>query len=204
MLPGNQDATLDEFLNPKSMITPGIAGGVVMLITNTLCLQFPEVTPRWIGILLSFIVGLLALVAGEIPKWQRSVYYVLNSLVIFAVAIGTTYAGNAVTRSAMLLPKNFIVENTNTTKTAMMDMFIDTAYAEGDRNDKNLGGVDDGKLDKINEKLDRQERELDSLKQENEELRKKVEDIKNTVKDAGGAGVDRESKTPEKSFFKRW
>jgi hypothetical protein len=26
----------DEFLNPKSMLTPGVAGGIVMMITNSL------------------------------------------------------------------------------------------------------------------------------------------------------------------------
>jgi hypothetical protein len=47
---------------------------------------------------LSFLVGLLVFVArGGVPMWQRAVYYVLNSLIIFAVSIGTNYVGVGVT-----------------------------------------------------------------------------------------------------------
>ena len=89
---------VEEFLQPKAMLTPGIAGGVTMLIANALWVAF-SLPPRWTSLVLSFLVGLLVFVAkGGVPVWQRAVYYVLNSLVIFSVSIGTNYVGVGLTR----------------------------------------------------------------------------------------------------------
>jgi len=92
-------AKVDEFLQPKAMLTPGIAGGVTMLIANALWVAF-SLPPRWTSLVLSFVLGLLVFVAkgGGVPLWQRAVYYLLNSLIIFSVSIGTNYAGVGVTR----------------------------------------------------------------------------------------------------------
>ena len=92
-------AKVDEFLQPKAMLTPGIAGGITMLIANTLWVAF-SLPPRWTSLVLSFVLGLLVFVAkgGGVPLWQRAVYYLLNSLIIFSVSIGTNYAGVGVTR----------------------------------------------------------------------------------------------------------
>ena len=79
------------------MLTPGIAGGVTMLIANALWVAF-ALPPRWTLLVLSFVVGLLVFVAkGGGPAWQRAVYYVLNSLIIFSVSIGTNYVGVGLT-----------------------------------------------------------------------------------------------------------
>ncbi len=82
----------DDFVNPKSMLTPGILGGVIMFITNSVCCQF-TIPPRWVGLFLSFLFGLLVLKAETLSRWQRAVYYVLNSLVIFSMAFGTAKIG---------------------------------------------------------------------------------------------------------------
>jgi len=37
-----------EFFNPKSMLTPGLCGGVTMLITNALAAQF-DAPPNYTG-----------------------------------------------------------------------------------------------------------------------------------------------------------
>ncbi|HEY6157920.1 MAG TPA: hypothetical protein VIV88_10730 [Gemmatimonadales bacterium] len=90
-------ARVDEFLQPKAMLTPGIAGGVTMLIANALWVAF-GLPPRWTSLVLSFVLGLLVFVAkGGVPAWQRAVYYLLNSLIIFSVSIGTNYAGAGLT-----------------------------------------------------------------------------------------------------------
>ncbi|HMC18739.1 MAG TPA: hypothetical protein VKH16_05920 [Gemmatimonadales bacterium] len=92
-----EKARVDEFLQPKAMLTPGIAGGVTMLIANALWVAF-SLPPRWTSLVLSFVVGLLVFVAkGGVPGWQRTVYYVLNSLIIFSVSIGTNYVGVGLT-----------------------------------------------------------------------------------------------------------
>jgi hypothetical protein len=88
---------VEEFLQPKAMLTPGIAGGVTMLIANALWVAF-SLPPRWTSLVLSFLVGLLVFVAkGGVPVWQRAVYYLLNSLIIFSVSIGTNYVGVGLT-----------------------------------------------------------------------------------------------------------
>jgi hypothetical protein len=90
-------AKVDEFLQPKAMLTPGIAGGVTMLIANALWVAF-SLPPRWTSLLLSFVLGLLVFVTTtRVALWQRAVYYLLNSLIIFAVSIGTNYVGVGVT-----------------------------------------------------------------------------------------------------------
>ena len=83
----------NEFLNPKSMLTPGIAGGIVMLISQALSNAFQS--PLAItAIVLSFLVGLLVFIATSIPVWQRIVFYLLNSLIIFSVAVGASAAAS--------------------------------------------------------------------------------------------------------------
>jgi hypothetical protein len=90
-------AKVDEFLQPKAMLTPGIAGGVTMLIANALWVAF-SLPPRWTSLVVSFLVGLLVFVATtRVPVWQRALYYVLNSLIIFSVSIGANYVGVGVT-----------------------------------------------------------------------------------------------------------
>lgn len=88
---------IQDFLNPNSMLTPGMAGGMTMLITNALCQHFP-LPNDWTGLGLSFLFGLLVFVATG-PFWQRSVYYLLNSLVIFCVAAGASGFGASVATS---------------------------------------------------------------------------------------------------------
>jgi hypothetical protein len=87
---------VEEFLQPKAMLTPGIAGGVTMLIANALWVAFgfPQ---RWTSLALSFLLGLLVFVATNVPLWQRAVYYLVNSLIIFSVSIGTNYVGVGLT-----------------------------------------------------------------------------------------------------------
>ncbi len=91
-----EKARVEEFLQPKAMLTPGIAGGITMLIANALWVAF-SLPPRWTSLVLSFLLGLLAFVATKTPLWQRSLYYLFNSLIIFSVSIGTNYVGVGLT-----------------------------------------------------------------------------------------------------------
>lgn len=81
----------DQFLTPEAMLTPGVAGSMSMMIANTLNYQF-DLPNGWCILALSFVFGLLVL-ANSKPLLTRSVLYVLNSLVIFCVAAGTTTLG---------------------------------------------------------------------------------------------------------------
>ena len=58
---------VEEFLQPKAMLTPGIAGGVTMLIANALWVAF-SLPPRWTSLALSSLLGLLVRMA---VRWVR-------------------------------------------------------------------------------------------------------------------------------------
>jgi hypothetical protein len=85
---------MKEFLNPKSMLTPGIAGALTMLITNTLNQQF-QLPGKWIALGLSFLLGTLVFSDKKTVIWQKILLYVFNSLIIFSMAAGTNIAGRA-------------------------------------------------------------------------------------------------------------
>ena len=88
-----------EFLNPNSMLTPGIAGGTTMLISNSLWFQF-GLPPQYSALALSFSLGVLVLVNMKTPVWQKGIYYLLNSLIIFSVGMGTNAIGAATVQQA--------------------------------------------------------------------------------------------------------
>ena len=85
---------MKQFLNSKSMLTPGIAGALTMLITNALMQQF-ELPARWVALALSFLLGTLVFSDKTATVWQRAILYVLNSLIIFSMAAGSNTAGRA-------------------------------------------------------------------------------------------------------------
>jgi len=91
-----------EFLHPKSMLTPGIAGAVAMLITNTLASQF-GLPSNYTALIVSFAIGVIVFVSMPGANIAvRLLYYVLNSLVILSVAIGTNQAGVKATGATRL------------------------------------------------------------------------------------------------------
>ena len=89
-----------DFLTPEAMLTPGVAGSMTMMITNVLALNFAMST-AWTALVLSFVFGLLVLAAAK--EWLvKAVLYVLNSLVIFCVAMGANGIGVARSGQASL------------------------------------------------------------------------------------------------------
>jgi hypothetical protein len=98
----NPEATADEgkfneFLNPKSMLTPGLCGALIMTITNALGTSFNVVGigRTFISLGLSFLLGSLVFAAQLKSIWQKFVLYLLNSFVIFSMAAGTNSATQA-------------------------------------------------------------------------------------------------------------
>lgn len=93
----NLDAVQD-FLHPKSMLTPGMAGGIVMGISTGVG---PAVglDPLHCILGLSFLVGLVVFVSTS-NLWLSVVYYVLNSLIISMMAIGMLANADGVTIGA--------------------------------------------------------------------------------------------------------
>ena len=101
MTRGSGDTTLklDDFLNPKSMITPGAAGGITMMITNTLASQFAGLPGNWTALALSFMFGALTFMyAAHILN--RVIFFVINSLIIFVMAQGSNTLGMSVRQAS--------------------------------------------------------------------------------------------------------
>ena len=73
------------------MLTPGVAGSMTMMITNALATNF-NMPRAWLGLGLSFVFGLLVLVSTK-GILLKGLFYVLNSLVIFCVAVGANGIG---------------------------------------------------------------------------------------------------------------
>lgn len=83
---------MNEFLNPKSMLTPGVAGSLMMFLVNGIGCQFPELPMRYLALFISFLIGSIVWfseIEGRAPMMQKGIYWVLNSMVIFVVGFGT-------------------------------------------------------------------------------------------------------------------
>jgi hypothetical protein len=90
---------MDDFLKSKAMITPGVAGGTTTMIAGTLYSQF-GLPAKWVGLVLSLLFALIVWADRQVPFYQRILFYIINALTIFAVAIGINQAGMAVEKSA--------------------------------------------------------------------------------------------------------
>jgi hypothetical protein len=110
---------MKDFLNPKSMITPGMAGALVMFLSNSICFQFPEIAPRWAALLLSFVLGGIVITAARLQFVSAAGFWLINSLIIFAVAAG----------SAGVASKTTATTATNSTN-SMVDFLISSAHAQ--------------------------------------------------------------------------
>ena len=85
---------MQEFINPKSMMTPGVAGATMMFFVNGLAFAFPELQPRIVALLLSFLIGSIVFAAQSNPPpaaWAKTIYWFVNSLIIFVVGFGTAH-----------------------------------------------------------------------------------------------------------------
>jgi hypothetical protein len=91
-----------DFVNSKSMVTPGFAGGLVMLLANSLIGAFDLVAYRSFFVLgLSFLVGVVVFIDTQVRPGVRFALYVINSLVVFSVAMGTNSVANQAEEATM-------------------------------------------------------------------------------------------------------
>ena len=86
---------VDDFLEPRSMVTPGALGALAMTATNAFCNNFNFLDPGYVGLALSFGFGLTAIIK-KASYLERAVFYVLNSIIIFSVAFGTNQVGKRI------------------------------------------------------------------------------------------------------------
>lgn len=170
-------ADMKEFLNPKAMLTPGVAGAVTMLIGNSVWVAF-GVPPPWTALLVSFLFGLLVLAGTGIPGWQRAIYYVLNSLIIFSMAVGSNTVSVGVGRPAEVR------------QAALLDLKLGVPPAYAQPRDAPQPGRE---LRRQREELERREEEV---RRREQELQRKLEEQQK-----------KEKGTPQqrpRQFFDRW
>lgn len=201
-------ATVDDFLKPQSMLTPGVAGGIVMTIANTLWCNF-TLEPKWSALVLSFAIGAVVFKAVSLPVWQRVIYYVVNSLIIFAVAAGTNFVGTKT--SEALTEANYNSFQKHVAALVGMGALIPEAFAQ----DKQIPESateneeqDDGETAAIRlREAELLKKEADLAAQEAvlmeklEALRKTEAEIQNqqAIKTSEPAGMQK-----ERSFFRNW
>lgn len=90
-----------DFVNSKSMATPGFAGGLVVLLANSLIGAFAIQEYRSFCVLgLSFLVGAVVFADMQVRPGIRFVFYVINSLIVFAVAMGANSVANRAENAA--------------------------------------------------------------------------------------------------------
>ena len=83
---------MDDYIKSKAMVTPGAAGSATTMLTATLSAQL-SLPPSWTGMAISFLFGTLTFADKSVPLLQRFVFYIINSITIFSVAMGVNYAG---------------------------------------------------------------------------------------------------------------
>jgi hypothetical protein len=113
---------MEKFLTPESMLTPGLAGGMTMGITNALAFQFGLIAPgpALIALTLSFLFGLCVFVSSKkSARVVKLLFWVINSLVIFTVAAGSNALGMVATTA-----------QPNQLASRVVEMLVATAHAQ--------------------------------------------------------------------------
>ena len=109
MIPRCQMSEIKDFLNPNSMLTPGIAGGITMMIANSLWVNF-DFPPKYTAIVMCLLLGLMVLAELKAPIWQKPVYYIINVLIIFSVSAGSNVVGMSASQAKLLSEANQLKE----------------------------------------------------------------------------------------------
>lgn len=90
--PEENNVKLTDFLNPRSMLSPGVAGSLVMLVANTLWVQF-MVPQKWSALALSFLLIIPVLIRFSATIFENVIYFIFNGLIVFALAVNTNFVG---------------------------------------------------------------------------------------------------------------
>lgn len=194
---------MNEFLNPKSMTTPGAAGALMMLLANTFCVAFPEVAFRYVALLLSFVIGSIVFKATELGAWERGAYWFINSMIIFSMGIGTS---NIAANVAAHPNSHAALERAVSVIEAFSSIVADTANAQeptGTRPTASSTGTV-GTAAQARESGERQAllKEIEQLRQQNQALQQQKMSI---PKEAQPTEAAREQKAySQQGFFKKW
>ena len=169
------------------MVTPGAAGGMLMLIVNAICFSFPEIEPRYCALVLSFVLGTLVFKATALKLGERAMYWVINSLIIFAMGMGTAnLASNASVQA---------LETDSGSARSVFELIIPEAYA-----DTSNPSIDSDNSEIIST---RQNDEIERLKKENAKLKSLI-DQRSEKSSASTIEREEELQRPKRRFFGGW
>ena len=86
---------MNEFLNSKSMITPGVSGALVTVVTATLSSQF-GLPAKWIALVTSVVLALVIFFLDQAGRViVRILVLLVNAAIIFSVSVGTNTSATA-------------------------------------------------------------------------------------------------------------
>lgn len=125
---------MSEFFNPKSMSTPGAAGALMMLIANALCNNFPEFPFRYVALILSFAIGAIVFSATTMKIWERGIYWVVNSLIIFSMGVGASNIAANVASKQLAQEENSTSVKITSLVSSVMLASVGSAFAQDSKN----------------------------------------------------------------------
>jgi hypothetical protein len=222
----NTNTGFSEFLNSKSMLTPGAAGALVMVLANSLHGAFPELEAKHIAITLSFLIGGIVFVDVGAGIGKRICFYVLNSLIIFAMSSGATHIG-----ANIAIPENPQISsdspNKNSKVISQLSFFSAAYAAESEANNSSevpstnatntneVSGAsntaqpkDEALQSNLSSSQTQHETqlksELDNLKKEQEILLEKMSILDNENKSLKATNYEKVQELKSSGFFQRW
>ncbi len=196
---------MQDFLNPKSMMTPAAAAATMMFIVNGLGAAFPELSLRLAALVVSFLIGSIVF-ASKSPAvsalWAKGVYWVLNSLIIFAFG----FASNNYMAEANAQPKAQAVSQAE--RARMSDWLVPAAYADEQAPAAKSSKQPSRAAPKM--RKEDEEAQLKAEQQKNEELTQKVQALeaaqakqKETAKSSSQTGAEK-PQAQQQPFFRKW
>lgn len=120
---------MSDFLNPKSMLTPGVAGALMMFLANAVCAAFPEAAFRYVALGMSFALGLVVFQTATIRFGEKATYWLLNSLIIFSTGVGASNIAANIEQA----PRSDVHAAASAKIAAVVDWFVADAAAQPER-----------------------------------------------------------------------
>lgn len=186
---------MNDFLNPKSMLTPGAAGALVMFLSNAVCQAFPEIAFRYVALGLSLLVGGIVFTATTMEIVSRICYWVLNSLIIFAMGVGSSNIGANLTQDQGAAHNSAYLDSPS----SLGGLIISSSWAQPVE--------PEGAQPSARVLTDREPspQELEQLRKEQERLRNEIQRLESERALIESGTKPAEQQEPEiRKFFQRW
>lgn len=187
---------MNDFLNPKSMLTPGAAGALVMFLSNAVCQQFPEIGFRYVALGLSLLVGGIVFTATTMEIVSRIGYWLVNSLIIFAMGVGSSNIGANLTQDQGAAHNAAYLD----TPSSLEGLIISSSRAQP-------RALEEGAQPSAHVLTDREPspQELEQLRMEQEQLRNEIQRLESErARIESGTRTAEQPESERRSFFQRW